>query len=143
MALGRWAGSHAAQREKPVRVLDLGYHLDNTRARSQGFIAGLRETLPAAEIVLSINTQSTRQSAYQLTSDVLDVHGEINMIFAINDATAWGAWQACEERGIPPGAMTLLTFGLEGDTLPRCAGERELLQRRPGDVPRDRGTGVR
>ena len=117
MALGRWAGSHAAQREKPVRVLDLGYHLDNTRARSQGFIAGLRETLPAAEIVLSIGTQSTRQSAYQLTGDVLDVHGEINMIFAINDATAWGAWQACEERGIPPGAMTLLTFGLEGDTL--------------------------
>ena len=117
MALGRWAGSHAAQRAKPVRVLDLGYHLDNTRARSQGFIAGLRETLPAAEIVLSINTQSTRQSAYQLTSDVLDVHGEINMIFAINDATAWGAWQACEERGIPPDAMTLLTFGLEGDTL--------------------------
>ena len=117
MALGRWAGSHAAQREKPVRVLDLGYHLDNTRARSQGFIAGLRETLPAAEIVLSIGTQSTRQSAYQLTGDVLDVHGEINMIFAINDATAWGAWQACEERGIPPDAMTLLTFGLEGDTL--------------------------
>ena len=117
VALGRWAGSHAAQREKPVRVLDLGYHLDNTRARSQGFIAGLRETLPAAEIVLSIGTQSTRQSAYQLTGDVLDVHGEINMIFAINDATAWGAWQACEERGIPPGAMTLLTFGLEGDTL--------------------------
>jgi DeoR/GlpR family transcriptional regulator of sugar metabolism len=117
MALGRWAGSHAAQREKPVRVLDLGYHLDNTRARSRGFLAGLREILPAAEIVLSINTQSTRQSAYQLTSDVLDVHGEINMIFAINDATAWGAWQACEERGIPPDAMTLLTFGLEGDTL--------------------------
>jgi DeoR/GlpR family transcriptional regulator of sugar metabolism len=52
-----------------------------------------------------------------LTSDVLSVHGEINMIFAINDATAWGAWQACEERGIPPDAMTLLTFGLEGDTL--------------------------
>ena len=117
MALGRWAGSHATQREKPLRVLDLGYHLDNTRARSQGFLAGLREILPAAEIVLSINTQSTRQSAYQLTSDVLDVHGEINMIFAINDATAWGAWQACEERGIPPDAMTLLTFGLEGDTL--------------------------
>jgi len=117
MALGRWAGSHAAQREKPVRVLDLGYHLDNTRARSRGFLAGLRETLPTAEIVLSINTQSTRQSAYQLTCDVLDVHGEINMIFAINDATAWGAWQACQERGIPPDAMTLLTFGLEGDTL--------------------------
>ena len=38
--------------------------------------------------------------------------------------------------------MTLLTFGLEGDTLPRHAGERELFQRRPGDVPRDRGTGM-
>ena len=116
-ALGRWAGSHVSGHAKPVRVLDLGFSLENTRARSQGFLAGLREVLPTAEIVISINTQSTRQSAYQLTSDVLDVHGEIDMIFAINDATAWGAWQVCKERGIPPDAMTLLTFGLEGDTL--------------------------
>ncbi len=117
VALGRWAGRQAAERGKSVRALDLGFHLENTRARSQGFISGLREILPTAEIVLSINAQSTRQSAYQLTSDVLDVHGKINMIFAINDATAWGAWQACEERGIPSNALTLLTFGLEGDTL--------------------------
>ena len=117
VALGCWAGNHLAHFEKPARVLDLSFHLENTQARSRGFIAGLREVLPAAEFVLSINTQSTQQSAYQLTSDVLDVHGEINMIFAINDATASGAWQACEERGIPPDAMILLAFGLEGDTL--------------------------
>ncbi len=118
MALGRWAGTHSAQVfEGRVRALDLGYQLENTRARSQGFIAGLREALPAAEIVLSINAQSTRQSAYQVTGDVLDVHRDINVIFAINDATAWGVWQACQERGIAPDAMILLTFGLEGDTL--------------------------
>jgi DeoR/GlpR family transcriptional regulator of sugar metabolism len=118
MALGRWAGTHAVQVfEGRVRALDLGYQLENTRARSQGFIAGLREALPAAEIVLSINAQSTRQSAYQVTGDVLDVHRDINVIFAINDATAWGAWQACQERGIAPDAVILLTFGLEGDTL--------------------------
>lgn len=118
IALGRWAGLYAAQHFKGrARVLDLSYQLENTRARSKGFTAGLLETLPAAEIVLSINAQSTRQVAFQVTGDVLDVYGDINIIFAINDVTASGASQACQERDIAPGALALLTFGLEGDTL--------------------------
>lgn len=117
-ALGRWAGAYAAQYlGGQVRALDLGYPLENTRARSQGFAAGLRETLPGAEVVVSIDAQSARQSACQVTGDVLDVHRDINVIFAINDALAWGACQACQARGIVPDALVLLTFGLEGDTL--------------------------
>jgi DeoR/GlpR family transcriptional regulator of sugar metabolism len=117
MALGRWAGGRAARLQPPVQALDLSYGLENTQARSRGFNAGLREAHPTAQVVLSINAQSTRQSACQVTSDVLDVHEHINVIFAINDAIALGAQQACREHGILPQEIILLPFGLEGNTL--------------------------
>jgi DeoR family fructose operon transcriptional repressor len=117
-ALGRWAGAYAQEHFDGVaRLLDLTFHLDNTQARSRGFIAGLRDALPPAEVVLSIDAQSTCKSAYQLTSDVLDVHPEINVLFAVNDTTICGALKACAERGLGTEQVLLLTFGLEGDTL--------------------------
>jgi DeoR/GlpR family transcriptional regulator of sugar metabolism len=117
-ALGRWAGHYAQQYlGGQAHVLDLTYHLSNTQARSQGFIAGLRGVLPTAQTVLSINAQSGSPTARQLTTDALDVYPTINIIFAINDATAWGAIQACQDLGINPDSVLVLTFGLEGDTL--------------------------
>jgi len=118
LALGKWAGGYA-QTHLGGRacVLDLTFELMNTRARSQGFLDGLRSILPTAQLALSINAQSRRQTAYQLTSDALAVHPDINIIFAINDSTAAGALQACQERGVPPDSLLLVTFGLEGDTL--------------------------
>jgi DeoR/GlpR family transcriptional regulator of sugar metabolism len=118
MALGRWAGYYARQHfEGQAHVLDLTYHLNNTQTRSQGFMAGLREILPMAQTILSINAQSGHQTAYQLTMDALSVYPTINIIFAINDATAWGAIQACQDMGVNPDSLLVLTFGLEGDTL--------------------------
>jgi DeoR/GlpR family transcriptional regulator of sugar metabolism len=117
-ALGRWAGDDVRERfDGTARLLDLTFHLDNTQARSRGFIAGLQDVLPAAEVVLSINAQSTCKTAYQLTSDVLDVHPEINVLFAVNDTIICGALKACAERGLSTEKVLLLTFGLEGDTL--------------------------
>ena len=52
-----------------------------------------------------------------MTLAALDVHREINLIFAINDAIAVGALRACDERGVPPDRLLVLSFGLEGDTL--------------------------
>ena len=105
-------------------VLDLTYHLSNTQDRSRGFVAGLLEAQPAADVVLSLATQSDRQSAYRLTSDALHVHPDINVIFCINDILACGAIQACQDMGIDPDAVLVVTFGLEGNTL-----KDELMQR--------------
>lgn len=118
LALGRWTGQYAQQYfGGQAYVLDLTYHLDNTQARSHGFITGLKEIIPTAQTVLSINAQSAWETAYQLTSDALHVHPDINIIFAINDATAWGAIQACQDGGIDPDSTLVIPFGLEGDTL--------------------------
>ncbi|MFB0537787.1 MAG: substrate-binding domain-containing protein [Anaerolineae bacterium] len=117
-ALGRWAGHYAQQHfEGQAYVLDLTYHLKNTQARSLGFMAGLGEVLPMAQTILSINAQSGHQTAYQLTIDTLNVYPIINIIFAINDSTAWGAIQACQDMRVNPDSLLVLTFGLEGETL--------------------------
>ncbi len=117
-ALGQWAGRHAREHfDGRAHLLDLTFDLPNTRERSLGFLAGLRDVIPDAQPVLSINSGSSQGSAYQLTRDVLAVHPEINVIFAINDATAAGARHACQEQGISPADLVLLTYGLEGNTM--------------------------
>jgi len=117
-ALGRWAGDYAHNHfDGRAFVLDLTYQLENTQARSRGFMDGLKEILPAAETVLSINVQSSWPTALQLTMDALEVYSEINIIFAINDASASGALQACYDLELVRDSLMVLPFGLEGDTL--------------------------
>jgi DeoR/GlpR family transcriptional regulator of sugar metabolism len=117
-ALGVWAGEYVhSHLNHQANVLDLTYRLSNTEARSQGFMTGLREVIPSAQMVLSINAQSRSDTAFQLTADALSVYPNINVIFAINDSTAWGAIRACAAAGINPDSVAVLTFGLEGNTL--------------------------
>lgn len=117
-ALGQSAGIEGNRRwNGQVHVLDLTYRMSNTRVRSQAFMEGVRETCPRAELTLSIDAQSSGETSYQVTQDALTVHPQINVIFAINDATAWGALQACRELAIDPEKITILPFGLEGDQM--------------------------
>jgi DNA-binding LacI/PurR family transcriptional regulator len=116
--LGCWAGDYLkSQGIQKVHLLDLTFNQSNTQNRSRGFADGMNRTFPGYETVLSINSQSRYATAYQLVSDALTVYPRINLIFAINDITAWGAINACRERGIDPANMTVVTFGLEGETL--------------------------
>lgn len=115
--LGQAAGQYLKQHgvEKAF-LLDLSFELANTQTRSRGFADGLAQACPAHEVVLSINARSRAASAYQITRDALEVHPDINLIFAINDSTALGAIQACRELNVDPDKMVVVTFGLEGDT---------------------------
>jgi DeoR/GlpR family transcriptional regulator of sugar metabolism len=118
MALGEWVAAYARQHwDGQVFALDLTYSLPNTQARSQGFVAGLMGELPEAKVVLSLDAQSRYGTAYKLATDALTVHPNLNVIFAINDTTAWGAIEACRGLGLPPGSVLVVPFGLEGDTL--------------------------
>ena len=116
--LGRWCGEYFCRQEMgQVRLLDLTFNQSNTLTRSRGFIEGLSQVCSDSEVLLSINAQSRYATAYQLTLDALSVYPQINVIFAINDTTAWGAINACRELNIDPAGMTVIPFGLEGDTL--------------------------
>ncbi|MCL4562183.1 MAG: DeoR family transcriptional regulator [Chloroflexi bacterium] len=127
--MGRWAGQYALQHwGGRVSALDLTYSLSNTQARSRGFVAGLREVAPEAEVALSINAHSRYETAYQLTRDALAVHKGINIIFAINDTTAWGAINACRDMRLDPQSLIVMPFGLEGDRLKNALMEGEYCQ---------------
>ncbi len=116
--LGCWTGKYLKQHGvKKVNLLDLTFHQPNTQNRSRGFADGLGKINPQFETTLSINAQSRYATAYQLSKDALIVHPQINTIFAINDTTAWGAINACSDLNIDSSQMTIVTFGLEGETL--------------------------
>jgi DeoR/GlpR family transcriptional regulator of sugar metabolism len=116
--LGCWVGDSLQQQGiEKANLLDLTFHQPNTQSRSRGFSDGLSKSNLLYETVLSINAQSRYVTAYQLTRDALTVYPQINLIFAINDITAWGAINACRNLNIDPANMTVITFGLEGETL--------------------------
>jgi DeoR/GlpR family transcriptional regulator of sugar metabolism len=116
--LGCWAGKYLQKQGiKKANLLDLTFHQPNTQSRSRGFADGLTKANLSYEMVLSINSQSRYITAYQLTLDALTVYPGINLIFAINDITAQGAIAACHDLNIDPANMTVITFGLEGETL--------------------------
>jgi DeoR/GlpR family transcriptional regulator of sugar metabolism len=116
--LGCWVGDSLQKQDiQKANLLDLTFHQPNTQNRSHGFAAGLTHSGFAYEMALSINAQSRYTTAYQLAKDALTVYPQINLIFAINDITAWGAINACRDLNIDPAHMTVITFGLEGETL--------------------------
>jgi DeoR/GlpR family transcriptional regulator of sugar metabolism len=116
--LGTWTGKYLKQQGvKKVNLLDLTFHQPNTQNRSRGFADGLGKINSSFETILSINAQSRYATAHQLSKDALIVHPQINLIFAINDTTALGAINACRDLNIDPAQMTIVTFGLEGETL--------------------------
>jgi DeoR/GlpR family transcriptional regulator of sugar metabolism len=117
-ALGKWAGDYVLEHfEGEAYVLDLGFNLPNTIERSRGFLDGLAQSPVEICSVTSLNPQSRKDFAYQLTRDALDVNQDINIIFAINDTNAWGAIQACIELQLDPEEIIVIPFGLEGDTI--------------------------
>jgi DeoR/GlpR family transcriptional regulator of sugar metabolism len=128
-ALGCWAGEYCRRHfNGAANLLDLTYYLSNTQLRSHGFVDGLHQTAPQAQVILSLDAQSRLETAYQLTRDALTVHPQINLIFSLNDITAWGAIRACRELDIDPQSLALFTFGLEGDTLKNALAAGDYCQ---------------
>ncbi len=115
-ALGQWAVNYMAQvGSTPIYLLELDYHLPNIQERLQGFRDGLYTHAPQAQLVLNMDARSRHDIAYQVTSDALSVHPQINLIFAANGPAASGAIRACKDMSIAPNAVKVVCFGLEGN----------------------------
>jgi DeoR family fructose operon transcriptional repressor len=125
--LGRWTGHAMRQAGLPVRGLTISVSLENTEARRLGFGQGLLETYPDAKILLNVFGEGVRETTRQLVSDVLTVHPEINLIFAINDTMLDGALDAYRAAGLPERDLVAVVIGLEGRE-----GLRQLSQEGPG-----------
>jgi ribose transport system substrate-binding protein len=124
--LGVWVGKNVKNADgSPLRLLDVGLPwLRPCLLRSEGFVEGVRSIQFDAILVASINGEATPSYAQQVAKETLAEKGDVDVIFAMDDETARGAYDGYVEAGFDPDTVTVAGFGLSG------VEEKEWMMRR-------------
>ena len=122
-ALGQWVGQNIKSGSRqPLKVLDMGLPtLRPCLLRSDGFIEGLQSIQPEAAYIARVNGEGSKIIARRLATGVFAKDRDIDVIFAMDDETGQGAFEAYREAALDTARLTLATFGLAGN------GEKDLL----------------
>ncbi len=96
--------------------------------RSEGFVEGVRSIQPDAIVTASINGEATPSIARRIAQETLTQKGAVDVIFAMDDETAQGAYQGYLEAGFDGNAVTIAGFGLSGDHEKDWMMRREALK---------------
>ena len=136
--LGVWVGENVKNEDgSPLRILDVGLpSLRPCLLRSEGFADGVRSVQPDAVVVASINGEATPSIAQKIAADTLKDKGDIDVIFAMDDETAQGAYQGYLDAGFDPDTVTVAGFGLSGEQRKRLDDATRSIKGQRGDVPR-------
>lgn len=129
-ALGEWVGNTVNKSDgTPIRILDVGLPwLRPCLLRSEGFVDGVRSIQPNAVVTASINGEATPSIAKKIAHETLAEKGAVDVIFAMDDETAQGAYQGYVAAGFDPEAVTIAGFGLSGDHEKDWMMRREALK---------------
>lgn len=124
--LGTWVGKNVkAPNGSSLRILDVGLPwLRPCLLRSEGFVNGVRSIQPDAIVTASINGEATPSIAQKIAAETLSEKGEVDVIFAMDDETAQGAYRGYLDAGFDPNTVNVAGFGLSG------VHEKEWLMRR-------------
>ena len=124
--LGAWVGKNVSNEDgSPLRILDVGLPwLRPCLLRSEGFVDGVRSIQPNAVVVASINGEATPSIAHEIARKTLGEKGDIDVIFAMDDETAQGAYMGYLDAGFGANTVTVAGFGLSG------VHEKEWMMRR-------------
>jgi ribose transport system substrate-binding protein len=114
--LGIWVGNNVKNADgSPLRILDVGLPwLRPCLLRSEGFIDGVRSVQPDAVVTASINGEATPSIARKIAAETLMEKGDVDVIFAMDDETAQGAYKGYLDAGFAPNTVTIAGFGLSG-----------------------------
>ena len=128
--LGAWVGTHVANKDgSPLRILDVGLPaLRPCLLRSEGFAEGVRSIQPDAVVVASINGEATPSIAQKIAKETLAEKGDVDVIFAMDDETAQGAYNGYVDAGFDPKTVTVAGFGLSGTHEKDWMMRREALK---------------
>ncbi len=128
--MGVWVGENIRNEDgSPLRILDVGLPtLRPCLIRSEGFVDGVRSVQADAVVVASINGEATPPIAKRITAETLKEKGDIDVIFAMDDETAQGAYQGYLEAGFDPETVTVAGFGLSGEPEKEWMMRREALK---------------
>jgi ribose transport system substrate-binding protein len=124
--LGVWVGDNVKNADgSPLRILDVGLPwLRPCLLRSEGFVDGVRSIQPDAVVTASINGEATPSIAEKIAAETLAEKGDVDVIFAMDDETAQGAYKGYLAAGFDADAVAVAGFGLSG------VHEKEWLMRR-------------
>ena len=128
--LGVWVGENVKNpHDSPLRILDVGLpQLRPCLLRSEGFVDGVQSVQPEAIVTASINGEATPSIAKKIAAETLKEKGAVDVIFAMDDETAQGAYQGFLEAGFDGNAVTVAGFGLSGDHEKDWMMRREALK---------------
>jgi ribose transport system substrate-binding protein len=129
-SLGEWVGSNVKNADgSPLRILDVGLPwLRPCLLRSEGFVDGVRSIQSDAIVTASINGEATPSIAKKIAHETLAEKGAVDVIFAMDDETAQGAYQGYLAAGFDGGAVTVAGFGLSGEHEKEWMMRREALK---------------
>lgn len=128
--LGVWVGNNVKKEDgSPLRILDVGLPtLRPCLLRSEGFVDGVRSVQPDAVLTASINGEATPPIARKIAKETLAQKGDVDVIFAMDDETAQGAYQGYLDAGFDADTVTIAGFGLSGDHEKDWMMRREALK---------------
>jgi ribose transport system substrate-binding protein len=135
--LGVWVGTNVKNGDgSPLRILDVGLPwLRPCLLRSEGFVEGVRSIQPNAVLTASINGEATPSIAQKIAAETLKEKGDVDVIFAMDDETAQGAYKGYLEAGFDANAVTVAGFGLSGEHEKEWMMRREALKVSQGMFP--------
>lgn len=84
-----------------------------SRAREKGIVSGLKAKAPGAEIVATQDALS-QSEGLKATSTILRAHPDLNVLLAIVDPAAEGAYKAFQNAGHKPGDPKVFIGGIDG-----------------------------
>ena len=128
--LGVWVGKNVKNEDgTPLRILDVGLPtLRPCLIRSEGFVEGVCSIQSDAVVVASINGEATPSIAKKIAAETLQEKGDIDVIFAMDDETAQGAYQGYLAAGFDSDTVTIAGFGLSGEKEKDWMMRREALK---------------
>lgn len=122
--LAYWVGEYVQRNfGGQARILDVTSALPNTILRSRGFADGIRQMLPDAQVILSVDGQGLRDEARRTTADAFALYPDINVVFGINDDSVLGALDSHRAAGLSDRNLLAVGFGFEGDASRRLLSQ--------------------
>ena len=111
------------------QVAIIGYpEVSSCRLRVKGFLDYLMKHNSRLEVVTELSGKGNRDAGYSVATDILQAHPDIVGIFAINDPSGLGAFQAVQKAD-KTDAIAIIAF----DASP--AGKQAVFERKLYDSP--------
>lgn len=129
---GRQVGRYAAAKvgelgvQPRVAMLDLAPGITSGEQRRDGFLEGMGLAADSPELVASADSQGDRELGQQAMQTILSQHGDVNVVYTVNEPAALGALEALKAAGSDLSRMVVVS--IDGG----CQAMRDAV--RPGDI---------